>query len=663
MSHTVNNKKGSGLFQAIIFLCLFGFVFDLRSETREDTFFDMSLEELADIEITSVAKKPQKISFAASSVFVVSQQDIKRSGVTTIPDALRMVPGVQVAKLDSNKWAISIRGFNDIFSNKLLILMDGRTVYSPFFGGAHWDTVDTILQDIDRIEVVRGPGGTLWGANAVNGVINIITKKAKDSAGLLVSALAGNEERGQLSIRYGGDINADTQYRVYAKGFEKDEAENGVDDWRMGRVGFRVDSEASKRDKLTMQTEVYAGEEGERAISNVSKPPFGTFASKADVFGGHVLFRWDRNLANDANFTLQAYYDRTEREHFYVNDKRDTVDIDFQHRLHSFWNQEFIWGLGFRYIADETSAGTLMAMIPEDRSDQIYSAFVQDEISLIDEQLILTIGSKVEHNSYTGFEYQPSARLLWKPYDNHSIWGAVSRAVRIPSRMEQDVVLKRGEVAPGVALAILGSRDMDAEELTAYELGYRFLANQVSFDLSLFYNKYENLRSIERSSITIPGIFPVVVGNKLHGESYGMELTSSWTVYDNWRLHGGYSFVQIQLHKDASSTDTTEEVDEGDTPHHQFNIRSLWQVSESWQLDAAVRYVGLVRGASELSKDAVDPYVTVDLRVAWQAHQSIELSVIGQNLLGKHREFRGSTVETQATDVEPSVYFQMDFHI
>ncbi|NOQ76573.1 MAG: TonB-dependent receptor [Methylococcaceae bacterium] len=640
-----------------------GFTLDLRSETLDDTFFDMSLEELADIEITSVAKKPQKISFAASSVFVVSQQDIKRSGVTTIPDALRMVPGVQVAKLDSNKWAISIRGFNDIFSNKLLILIDGRTVYSPFFGGARWDTVDTILQDIDRIEVVRGPGGTLWGANAVNGVINIITKKAKDSAGLLVSALAGNEERGQLSIRYGGEINADTQYRVYAKGFEKDAAENGVDDWRVGRVGFRMDSEPSKLDKLTIQTEVYAGEEGERAISNVTSPPFATFASKAEVFGSHVLFRWDRDLEDDANLTLQAYYDRTEREHFYVSEKRDTVDIDFQHRLHSFWKQEFVWGLGFRYIGDETAAGTLMALSPEERSDQIYSAFIQDEISIIDEKLILTVGSKVEHNSYTGFEYQPSARLLWKPHDNHSVWGAISRAVRVPSRMEQDAFLQRSQIAPGVVLALLGSRKMDAEELTAYELGYRFLEKQFSFDLSVFYNKYQNLRSVERSATAIPGFVPLVVGNELYGETYGIELASSWTVNENWRLHGSYSFIQMQLHKEASSADTTEEADEGDTPHHQFNLRSLWQVTEDWQLDATVRYVGMVKEASTAGKGAVDAYVTVDLRLAWHAHKALELSVIGQNLLGKHREFRGSTVDTQATDVEPSVFLQMDWLI
>ena len=645
-----------------VFVFFMGLVFDLKSAPLDEDFFNLSLDQLADIEITSVAKKPQKLSLAASSIFVLSQEDIKRSGVTTIPDALRMVPGVQVAKLDANKWAISIRGFNDIFSNKLLILMDGRTVYSPFFGGAYWDTVDTVLDDIDRIEIVRGPGGTLWGSNAVNGVINIITKKAKDSAGLLVNALVGNEERGNLSIRYGGKINQHTDYRIYAKGFDRDEAEKGVDDWRMGRLGFRVDSEPGEQDKMTLQSDVYAGEEGERAVSNVSAPPFGTFASKTDVFGANVLFRWQRDLGGDSDLSFQTYYDHAEREHFYVTDKRDTVDVDFQHRFQTLWQQEIIWGLGFRYIGDETDAGTVMRLSPEDRSDRIYSAFVQDEISLIDEQLILTIGTKIEHNSYTGFEYQPSARLLWKPFDKHSLWGSVSRAVRVPSRMEQDAILRRTLFAPTLELDIVGNDDMDAEELIAYELGYRFLDKQYSFDLSLYYNDYDNLRSLERSSIIpgVPNILPLVLDNELQGEVYGLEIAASWKVNEYWRLHGGYSFVQMQLHSSEKSSDTTEEADEGDTPHHQFSISSHWQVFESWQLDSTVRYVDMVREA--VSKDAVDSYVTIDLRVAWQVHESVDLSLIGQNLLGKHREFRGSTIDTQATDVEPSVFFQADFN-
>jgi len=643
------------LIYIFVFLCISGISFDLKSAEINEEFFDMSLEQLSDINITSVAKKPQKLSLAAASIFVINQEDIKRSGVTTIPDALRMVPGVQVAKLDANKWAISIRGFNDIFSNKLLVLMDGRSVYSPFFGGAYWDTVDTILDDIERIEVIKGPGGTLWGANAVNGVINIITKHAKDSSGLLINALVGNEERGQLNIRYGGEINQDTQYRIYAKGFEKDEAKDGVDDWRQGRLGFRVDSEVALKDKFTLQGDIYAGEEGERAVSEITTAPFGTFASKTDVFGANILFRWQRNLSENSGFILQTYYDYTEREHFYIKDQREIVDIDFQHRFQLFKQQEIIWGLGFRYIGDEVSKGTLMSLSPQQRSDQIYSGFVQDEISLIDEQLILTLGTKVEHNSYTGFEYQPSARLLWKPFDLHSFWGAVSRAVKVPNRMEQDATIQRTMLSPTLALNIYGSRDMDAEELIAYEIGYRFLGKAFTFDSSFYYNEYDNLRSLEQGTST-PGIIPLVIDNQLYGEVYGVELAASWQVNNSWRLNAGYSYTQMQLHLREGSVDKTEEFDEGDTPHHQTTLRSLWQMSKSWQLDTALRYVDMIKNGRE--KEAVDSYIAVDIRLAWQAYDALEVSFVGQNLFDNHREFRGSTVDTQATDVEPSVFFQ-----
>lgn len=635
---------------------------DVEELSNED-FFDLDLEQLADIDIRSVAKKTQKLSEAAAAVFVLSQEDIRRSGVTTIADALRLVPGVQVAKLDANKWAISIRGFNDIFSNKLLVLMDGRTVYSPFFGGVYWDTIDTVLADIERIEVIRGPGGSLWGSNAVNGVINILTKQAKDSSGLLVSAHAGNKERGGLTLRYGGQTNDQTDYRVYFKGFEKDNAEGGVDDWRMGRMGFRIDSAPGAADSITVQGDVYAGEEGERAISDKMTPPFGTFASTTDVFGANILMRWQRELGNDSDFIVQAYYDHAEREHFYVKDSRDTFDIDIQHRFQAFWRQEIIWGFGFRYITDDTRPGTVMQLTPAERSDQIYSAFIQDEISVIEDQLVLTLGSKFEHNSYTGFEYQPSVRILWKPHQEHSLWGAVSRAVRIPSRMEHGVVLQRGFVAPTLAVNIIGSKEMRAEELLAYELGYRFLGRQLSLDISAFYHDYDNLRSLEVGNI-IPGavnVMPLHLDNYLEGEAYGVELAATWQLNDKWRLLGSYSFVQMQLHLKPGSTDITEEGDEDDTPHHQFSIRSLWQINQDWQFDTTLRYVDKVLASPAAGKPAVDDYITLDVRLAWQVHEHVELSMVGQNLFGDHLEFRGSTVDTQATEVEPSVFMQADF--
>ncbi len=638
--------------------------FGVKAESLDGNLFDLDLAQLSEINITSLAKKPQKISMAASSIYVLDQEQIKRSGATSIADALRLVPGVQVAKLDANKWAISIRGFNDILSNKLLILMDGRSVYSPFFGGAYWDTVDTVLADIERIEVIKGPGGTLWGANAVNGVINIITKKTQQSAGLLVSAIAGTEELGNVTLRYGGDIDADTHYKVYAKGFERDKQNEGVDDWRMGRLGFRVDSRVDGNSDWMMQGEVYAGQEGEKAVSPFNEPPFGNFASATDVFGGHLLLQWRRQLSETSHLNFQAYYDRAERSHFYVSDERDTFDFDLQHRFELISGHELNWGLAFRYIGDQTQAGTVTTLIPQDRSDQIYSAFIQDEISLIKERLILTLGTKIEHNTYTGFEYQPSARLLWKFHDQQSMWGSVSRAIRHPSRIEQDMVLQRGFLLSNtdVALDILGNRDMESEELLAYELGYRFLGDQFSFDISAFYNDYDRLRTVEFGELqTSPKlVFPLIIANEMDGEVYGFEFAGNWQVYNNWRLAAGYSFVQMQLHLAEHSTDRSEEGDEGDTPHHQFNLQSYWQINEDWQFDGVLKYVDMVRQTAFSNKESVGAYFAVDLRLAWQPYDELELAVVGQNLAGKHREFRGSTVDTQATDVETGVYFKAD---
>ena len=657
----------------MLLVLLSSLVFELKSEELPNSFFDLSLEQLGEIQITSAAKKPQNISLTAASVFILHPEQIKRSGVTTIPDALRLVPGMQVAKMDGNKWAISIRGFNDTYCSSLLVLLDGRSLYSNFFGGVDWDSVDTVLEDLDRIEVVRGPGGTLWGSNAVNGVINIITKNAKDSRGLFVSGLAGNEETGTLAIRYGGEINPETNYRIYAKGFEKDEAKNGADDWRMGRAGFRIDSEPDDTNKLTLQSDVYTGEAGVRAVNRTTPTfyfnPKAPFATKTNVFGANVLFRWQHNLGEDSDFSVQAYYNHTDREHFYISNKHDTADVEFQHRFQTLFQQEIIWGLGARYSRDRNhSPLDFVTLSRSTRHTHNLSGFIQDEISLIDEQLILTLGTKLEHNSYTGLEYQPSARLLWKFYDQHSLWGSISRAIRTPAQIEQD-----GEVQnilpsnPFVEIQYQGNPNLEAEELIAYELGYRILNKQYSFDLSLFYNNYHNIMSIEGGNLipgtTTPFIAPLSLANDLQGEIYGLDIAATWRMNDDWRLHGGYSFTQVQLHNPAGSTlSLMEDRYEAQTPHHQFTVQSFWQVSENWQWDTTLRYVDMIK-TSTLNVDTVGSYITMDMRVAWQTHDdTIELAVIGQNLWGSHREFRSSTVDLQATDVEPSVFFKADFH-
>ncbi|MCK5229802.1 MAG: TonB-dependent receptor, partial [Desulfobulbaceae bacterium] len=408
---------------------------------------ELSLEELMNIEITSVSKKPEKLADAAAAVFVVTREDIRRSGVTSIPEALRMAPGINVARIDSNKWAVTSRGFNGRFANKLLVLIDGRSVYTPSFSGVHWEVIDIFLEDVDRIEVIRGPGATLWGANAVNGVINIITKHAADTQGGLIAMGAGTEERGFGGVRYGTDMGETTYGRFYAKGFKRDEfvhnttGDDAGDDWDMLRGGFRLDSLLYDRDSVTVQGDIYQGNMNQTLhLPTVSGPFFNKIVEdKAEVEGWNLLTRWQHTLSPTSDFTLQVYYDRTNRDEFVYGEIRDTFDIDLQHQFAAYKRHEVIWGLGYRYTHDDFSDSEILRLDPDSRSDELFSAFVQDKITLMEDCLWLTIGSKFEHNDYTGYEIQPNARLFWAPHTDHKVWASVGRAVRTPSRMEDDI--------------------------------------------------------------------------------------------------------------------------------------------------------------------------------------------------------------------------------
>ena len=418
-----------------------------------DNYLDLPLEDLLSMEVTSVSKKKQRLTEAAAAVFVITQEDIRRSGVTSIPEALRLAPGLQVAKIDANKWAISSRGFNTQFVNKLLVLIDGRSVYTPSYSGVYWDAQDTLLEDIDRIEVIRGPGATLWGANAVNGVINIITKQAGDTQGGLMVASAGNEEKVIAGLRYGAELNKNTHGRLYLKFNERDSSyapgldDEAGDDWKSLRGGFRIDSQPSDKDRWTVQGDVYEADENQTLNlwrdpsdpSNLNFAPFYLDANTADEIessGWNLLTRWDHLLSNTSNITLQLYYDHTKRAENFLLQEQDTLDIDFQHQLEVFGNHDLVWGLGYRHIEDEFSNTYIVAFLPDSGSSDLFSAFLQDEIELLPDRLRLTLGSKFEQNDFTGFEVQPSARLIWLPTERSTLWGSVSRAVRTPSRLE-----------------------------------------------------------------------------------------------------------------------------------------------------------------------------------------------------------------------------------
>jgi len=626
---------------------------------EEELFF--SEDEM----VTSVSKKEQKLSEAAAAIDVITQDDIRRSGATSIPEALRVVPGLQVARLDANKWAVSARGFNGRFANKLLVLIDGRSVYTPLFSGVWWDAQNVLLEDIARIEVIRGPGATLWGANAVNGVINIITKDAKDTQGGLVTIGHGTEERGFGEFRYGGTLGDNAHYRVYARYFDRERSvaasgDYGADEWDVAQGGLRVDWEVSDSDSLTLQGDIHSGTVGERQTMASLSPPYEqTFDNDDDVAGGNILGRWNHTFSDTSGMSFQLYYDRSDRDHMIIGEVRDTFDLDFQHRFALDDRHEIVWGLGYRLSRDDIDNSFTLSFDPDSRNDQLLSAFVQDEITLIEDQLKLTPGAKLEHNDYTGFEFQPSARLLWMPHEKHTVWAAVSRAVRTPSRVESYGRVNRYVLPPATLMSMFGDRDFDSEELLAHELGYRVQPmDRLSLDIATFYNIYENLRTVELGTPfpeTSPApphlVVPLFADNKMDGETYGIEVAADWRPLDWWRLEAGYTYLQVVLHLDDDSTDTLSEGAEGESPHNQFSLRSSMDLPRNLELDSCLRYVDNLPGLG------VDSYLTLDVRLGWKPTENLELFVVGQNLLDSHHaEFESTFFGVHATEVEHSVY-------
>lgn len=622
---------------------------------------DLDLTELMNVPITTVSRKAESAWKTAAAIHVITQEDIHRSGATTIPEALRLAPGLNVAQIDSRNWAVSSRGFNDFFANKLLVLMDGRSVYTPLFSGVFWDVQDTLLEDIERIEVIRGPGASLWGANAVNGIINIITKSAKDSQGTLISAGAGTEERGFGTIRHGGMINEWAFYRVYAKYNNRDESRKlngtrGVDDWDVWRGGFRLDLDPWQKSNFTVQGDVYSGSVGQ---SQTLFTPLETdHSGDGRMSGGNLLGNWRHEFSADSDFSLSLYYDRTDREDTVHHEVRDTGDVDFQHRLQLGERHDLMWGLGYRNTRDDISDGRkgsrAIMFSPGSQSDQLFSTFLQDDITLIEDKLRLTVGSKFEHNDYTDFEWQPSGRVSWTPTEQHTLWGAVSRAVRTPARFEHTVDAWFLPIPPGGS-KLVGNPEFTSEKVIAYELGYRIqpLAS-VSLDLATFYNDYEDLRTIDLSR---PFPFPVLFqpNNRMEGESYGFELAGNWKVVENWRLSAGYTFLRLNLHQ-RNIDSFSDEAAEGDAPRNQVFLRSYLDLPHNVQFDLGLSYVDQLDAG-------VESYWKLDARVGWKPLSShdLEFSIVGQNLLDKrHSEFRQGFLVVPH-EIERSVYGKVTY--
>jgi len=623
--------------------------------------------------VTSVSRRQQPMSKVAAAVYVITQEEIARSGARNIPDLLRMVPGLDVAQLDANSWAISSRGFNDQFATKLLVLIDGRSVYDPTFSGVYWDQQDVPLVDIERIEVIRGPGAAMWGANAVNGVINIITKNSKSTQGGVVSAGGGSEDAHGL-IQYGGRIGRKGTYRVFS-GYDSynnlfdapegpGDQQLAADGWHLTHGGFRSDWDLSGRDALTVEGDLQGGGEGQTINSFVSLAPpvVGTFNDPVRPGGGSITGRWTHTFSGRSDTALQVYYDGVNRTELGVRELWHTFDVDFQHHLLLGSRQELVWGAEYRSTTDNILPGYAVSMNPPSRAVNLASAFIQDEFTLAD-SVRLTLGSKLEHNSYTGFEAEPDARLVWSPTAEQAVWLAVSRAVRQPSRADANVHYNAAAL-PGpdglnTLVTVFGNPDFQSEDLIAYEAGYRAQpASRVSVDFATFYNVYQHLRTTEPGTPTFelspspPHILiPELFANKMHGQTYGAEVSADWSVVDRWKLTGSYSWLQMNLHLDPGSHATTAVLAAtGQNPQHQFQVRSYLSLPRRIDFDTAVYYVG------RLPAFSVPSYTRVDARLAWNASESVVLSLVGQNLLDDHHLEFGGIDRIDPTQAKRSVY-------
>jgi iron complex outermembrane recepter protein len=595
----------------------------------------LTLEQLGDVEVTSASKEPAQVWKTPAAIYVITQEDIRRSGVTTIADALRLAPGVEVGQLSSTTWAVGIRGLQSNFSKTVLVLIDGRSVYTPLFAGVYWDVQDLPLENIDRIEVIRGPGGTIWGANAVNGVINIVTKNSSETHGVLASVAAGNDPQTVDVLQYGGGNGAGFNYRVYGKGFvrppEHHLDQDDYDGWSQQRGGMRLDWDRG-RDKYMVEGDIYSGDSPHR---------IGTTDVDDSVSGGNLVAQWRRQLSNDSDLYLETYFDRTIRIGEQLGETRNTIDIDLLYHVKVAERHDLTFGGGLRWSPNhfiQRSPG--IDLVPHDETDQIYSGFLQDEILLVNDRLSLTLGAKLEHNNFSGFDVQPSARILWTPTPHASFWAAVTRAVATPSRIEEDFQLSAElSATPPVVLLVAGNPHFKSESLLGYEGGYRqLLTSRLYLDLAVFHNNYNDLQSfgapITTSETDPPPphtLITIPYQNTIAGTTNGFEVAPSYQATKWWRLTGSYSFVAVDVHangptSDISSTGSVRTY-EGSTPRHEIELQSNFNLPKKFEFDQVYRY------ASALPAQAVSAYQTVDLRLGWHLGSHLEFSFVGQNLL------------------------------
>jgi iron complex outermembrane receptor protein len=591
----------------------------------------LSLEELASIEVSSVSKKPEKLSQAAASVFVITAEDIRRSGATSLPEALRLAPNLLVARRDANSYAISARGFNSGTANKLQVLIDGRIAYTPLYSGVFWDIQDVLLQDVERIEVISGPGAITWGSNAVNGVINVISRSTADTQGGLAVVGAGNTDQG-MALRHGGSLARGGHYRIYGKALNVDDSrrESGgdaQDAQRIGQLGFRADLPAAG--EFSVQGDLYDGRE--------SQPKPGT----VEVRGFNLLTRWQHTLAEGSRVQLQAYYDRTEREQpGLFAETLDILDVEMQHHLSLGERHDIVWGAGYRSAWDDVRNSAALAFLPAKKQLSWHSLFLQDEIQL-QPDLRLTLGGRLEHNTYSHLEFMPNIRLAWDLNPQQLLWTSLARSVRTPSRLDRELF------APAVNPSLAGGADFNSEVADSLEIGFRNLVSErFSVSATAFYHSYDNLRTVEPIG---GGVF--VIDNGLQAETYGIEFWGGYQLSQHWRISGGGMLLQEDLHLDSDSNDVNGGNAEANDPSNQWLLRSSLDLGAQHELDLTLRHVG------KLSANAVPAYTALDIRLGWQPLPETQLSLTARNLLdSQHPEFDPAT---SRSEVERSIYVQL----
>lgn len=568
----------------------------------------LSIEQLAGLEVTSVSRRPEAVGQAPAAIDVITADDIQRSGAQSLPEVLRLARNLEVARVDAQRYAISARGFNSFqASNKLLVLIDGRSVYTPLYSGVFWDQQHVPLQDIERIEVISGPGGTLWGANAVNGVINIITSSATSTQGFSADLFAGSNDQ-RADIRYGGAIGSGS-YRIFASGYQIGptmlaNGDDATDDWGGAQIGFRGDwSEAD--DDFMLQASLYRDE----------------IDAGGDFTGGNILGSWTREFDDGSQLQLQSYYSNAERETAFIGaagttDELETWDISVQHNIHVGGRHEVVWGGGYRYVDSEfVNTTNVFGFAQPRRSLETTNVFVQDEIALT-EDLALTLGLKLEDHTFTDLEYMPNVRLAWRPSDDAMIWAAVSRAVRTPSRIDSELETPS---LPGFIVA----GGFVSEELLAYELGYRGQpVDNATLSATIYYHDYENLRTSSLDPVT--GTLPARIGNDLDGYVYGLELWGDVALSEDWRISAGLTLLEQEFEPTA---DFASDVNaSGDDPNYQVFVRSRSELSDDVSLDLDLRAIDDVT-------PQIPGYVELGARVAWRMNDHAELALSGANLL------------------------------